>query len=249
MNILLVSDNHNESRLKPYIPDIVFYGNYDVLVIAGDFDSYHGIKNGSLASICEAAFDKPVIFIAGNHEYYSNIKTLEEINDIFKEIESSIDNLTILNNTECMIQGVRFYGGTMWSSLNTKEPEIRYGDESAIHFNDGSRMVPDKMREQHQLFVEGYKQFIKKESQEKRVVISHFPPLKELWNPRFKEEKPINAYFYADMSKYILNDNAPNAWFYGHNHYSQEITVGNTLVASSQIGFSLKENGFKIFTI
>lgn len=67
MKLHILSDLHNE--FSKFVPPKTAA---DVVVLAGDIDNHR-----SGVYWAAATFDKPVIYIAGNHEYYhDNTKTL-----------------------------------------------------------------------------------------------------------------------------------------------------------------------------
>ena len=61
MKLQIMSDLHNEFGLKPIVRT-----GADVIVLAGDIDT----KISAVSWILDIYKDIPVVYIAGNHEYY-----------------------------------------------------------------------------------------------------------------------------------------------------------------------------------
>lgn len=61
---------------------------------------------------------------------------------------------------------------------------------------------------------------------DKCVVITHFPPAKQLLHPRFSPDK-VSSYFTADCLDLIQSYKSAY-WFYGHNHWSMKTTIRKT---------------------
>jgi len=80
----------------------------DIVVAAGDI----GVFDQGLAWL--KAIDKPVIYIAGNHEFY-NSEYHNVLNMLKRECTGS--NIQFLEKNECIFQGVRFLGCTLWADL------------------------------------------------------------------------------------------------------------------------------------
>lgn len=81
----------------------------DVVILAGDIGKgVHGIK------WAKRSFpDVPIIYIAGNHEYYGG-----DIDDVKKmQGMSKLLGIHFLNNNSVVINGVRFLGCTLWSNI------------------------------------------------------------------------------------------------------------------------------------
>lgn len=254
MKILLVSDNHCEFSKEVYIPTKLQYQDFDVCVLAGDFDTYEGIAKGSLEKFCKILHPKPVIYITGNHEYYSKY-SFEYINEQLIYISSKIDNLHYLNNDHITLNGYNFFGGTMWSPLHPTNPVI-VGNDTIIKIK-GSLMDSSKMISLYNNFYNKITCFFDNHKDEKNIVISHFVPLLELNNKNFpilnNYDEIVLHYFNVDLKHFIL-EQQPLAWFYGHNHYSDSINVNKTLVASSQVCYPFEylkigSCGFDIFEV
>ena len=62
-------------------------------------------------------WEKPVLYVPGNHEYYTQTP-MEEDNIKFKKwLADNHPNVTLLLDEETSINGVHFFGGTMWTDF------------------------------------------------------------------------------------------------------------------------------------
>jgi hypothetical protein len=69
------------------------------------------------------------------------------------------------------------------------------------------------------------------------VVLTHHVPLLELGDPQHATSH-INSAFASDLREFILiNTDVISHWFYGHNHYSEQVTIGKTVILSNQVGY------------
>lgn len=237
MKIMIVSDIHNEYNLEKNVqlPNNLYYGNdIDVLIIAGDLDSYPEVID-TLRDICDTIYPIKLVFVAGNHDYYCYNKkeSYEEINKKIKKIEEDFPNFHFLLNDSVNIDGVDFYGGTMWSPNSLP---FEANDSKYIHF-DNKKTSVDDFKIIHNEFIKGLNDFVSLNSECKKVVVSHFVPSMSLKNPFFngktKEDYILNNYFHVDLEQFITSSNL-DLWVYGHNHYSDQRIMGNTMVISCQ---------------
>lgn len=237
MKIMIVSDIHNEHNLEKNVqlPNNIYYGNdIDLLIIAGDLDSYPEVID-TLKYICDTIYPIKIIFVAGNHDYYCYNKkeNYEQINKNIKKIEEDFPNFHFLLNDSININGVSFYGGTMWSPNSLP---ISINDNRYIHFKNKKTSI-NEFKKIHNEFKNGLDNFLLLDNKCKKIIISHFVPSMILKNPFFNgqtdEDKILNNYFHVNMEQYMTN-NSPDLWIYGHNHYSDQRIIGNTTVISCQ---------------
>lgn len=109
MKTLILSDLHLElSDFKA--PS----GEVDLVVLAGD------IHKGNLGIYWARQTwpSKPIVYVAGNHEFYhqDRIKTIENLRSAANEM-----NVHFLDNDDVIIDGVRFLGCTLWTDWTTTQ--------------------------------------------------------------------------------------------------------------------------------
>ena len=112
MKLHILSDIHLE-----FAPFEVPETDADVVVLSGDIGK--GFQEIELANRC----GKPVVYVAGNHEYYGGAmpKLTEKMRDV------AGPNVALLENDEVTIGGVRFLGATLWTDFRL------FGEASIDH--------------------------------------------------------------------------------------------------------------------
>jgi DNA repair exonuclease SbcCD nuclease subunit len=132
MRLHILSDLHLETG--PYrIPDGV---DYDILVAAGD------IGEGLLGVEFLKGIDKPVVYVPGNHEYYSQEGKIDR-DDRLQQIREAAagSNIHVLQDESVTLYGIRFLGATLWTNCGNGNPcLLRYADETQDDYRHiGSR--------------------------------------------------------------------------------------------------------------
>lgn len=250
MKIQLKSDLHFEfSKYKTRIHDpstpneIYLNPEADVLVLAGDIDVsldgdiYSGIE-GSIDYI-KRKFENikiPILYVPGNHEYYSKTNTFEET---YKKLEEGFigSNITLLNPGYQIIDDVLFIGATLWTNLSNPI------DAGIVRFMGEVRdIIPGFTEEDwHTRHIKDL-QFIKDHLSfdqfrgYKKVVITHYLPSPESVPERFKRMSE-NVAFVNYLEEILYSDDAPEWWMHGHTHDSCFYKKGNTNVICNPFGY------------
>jgi len=124
MKFALTSDVHLEFGRF----DIRNTENADLLILAGDICVARDFKLDDTANQrmyreffeqASSEFGK-VIYIMGNHEHYNGDYAKSE--RILRDEMSNYPNVHFLHNEYVDLCGQRFFGGTMWTSLNKENP-------------------------------------------------------------------------------------------------------------------------------
>src|SRR3954471_16774039 len=112
LRLAVYSDLHLE--IAPWQPPRV---EADVVVLAGDIDN--GTRGVEWA---RRSFDKPVLYVAGNHEYYEG-----ELVSLQRELPDAAGRADIqwMDCSELVIAGVRFLGCTLWTDYSLAAPPAR----------------------------------------------------------------------------------------------------------------------------
>lgn len=245
MKIALISDIHaefyrNQPNWLPPLPN-----NPDVLVLAGDI---HVGKQliPFIERISEALPNTHIVFIAGNHEFYRHYRraTLNS----FRQAFMAHTKIHFLENSFVDIEDVRFIGATLWTGFPLHLPEhsqeqvMAYAKDTVSDFSliaEDTGVVHAFTPEESKMLFEDSKAKIKEvleqSNPDRCVVITHFPPAKQLLHPRFPPDK-VSSYFTADCLD-LIEKYQPAYWFYGHNHWSAKTNMGKTQLVSNQFGY------------
>lgn len=221
MKLHIASDLHNEFG-QYYGPTV----EADVYIIAGDLSVSD--KNIVWYLNHVATKYKHVIYVVGNHEFYHKALHWRPCKELLS------NNVHFLDNETVTIEGKTFYGGTMWSDLNTpvRVLPVNYRD----YINDFSlikNLTENTMRRAHGEF----KYLMPSEVD---VVISHFvPSIKHFTHEKYKDSK-LNPYFScSDMEPYF---DRCKLWVFGHTHDSWDKTIDNTRFICNPKGYSHELN-------
>src|SRR3979490_2281137 len=111
MLLWILSDLHLELTQGWDLPSEADRPDFDVLVIAGDLipRAERGVK-----WLAERVADRPVIFVAGNHEAYSA--------DVDRTVEKAKEaaagtSIYVIQNETVRIGDVTFVGATLWTDF------------------------------------------------------------------------------------------------------------------------------------
>lgn len=110
--LFIVSDLHNKQRIVKIEVPI----DADAIVLAGD------IVHEKTVFSHFAKFGKPVIVVAGNHDFWGH-DVMDAVEALRNEA-SAFDNFHVLDNETLVIDDVRFIGSTFWSSYGNLHPRL-----------------------------------------------------------------------------------------------------------------------------
>jgi predicted phosphohydrolase len=186
---------------------------------------------------------KQVFWVPGNHEfYYRNISDFKSSYS-FKLLE----NITILNNTMVVHEGITFIFSTLWSMIsekNSKQIEINVSDFECITSN-GKKFKFSDFNKLHVESLEFVSDKLNKTENKVVVVTHHIPSL--LCNKPIHNTSNLNEAFCVDLTSLIEGGNA-SFWIYGHSHFNQRpIHIGKTILLTNQLGYIERDEqeGFK----
>jgi len=243
MKIITYSDLHLEfgTDFKP--PK---NSDADLMILAGDIITFRNFKP---LSDFLSDWKKPVLFVAGNHEYYTQ-KPMNEGEDDFQNfISKNHQNLTWLNNSDFVLGDVHFFGGTMWTDFDGSNQDAMrnalgaMNDFRQIVNKNGQFLLPQDTVKMHAEFKEKLVKWLEKNQGKKRVVISHHAPVK---NPNTKYGNSIlqHAFNSLDMVE-IIKKYQPDLWIYGHTHECDDQRIGKTRIISNQLGYPKGDGSFE----
>lgn len=233
MKIHLLSDLHIEICGFYSIEDT----GADVIVLAGDI---HTGINGISWAIEEARRLKtPIIYVAGNHEYYKNeyYSTLQNMRS--KAFNS--DLVHFLENDEIEIDGVRFLGTTLWTDYQVSDETQELcmlmsgnliNDHRLIRMNDELFSTKHALKLHQESLKWLYKNIVSPFSGP-TVVITHHGPSKHSAHPDYG----LNVLSGAFISNLDTLVREVDLWLYGHTHSSIDTKIGNCRLVSNQRGY------------
>lgn len=237
MKIQLASDLHLEFLQKRFPGERIIapHPDADVLVLAGD------IASGTQAMALFTDWPVPVVYVAGNHEFYRY--TIEE--ERLKMQAALPANMHFLENSSAEFHGVRFLGTTLWTDYKLREDVGQEQQMVVLQFslNDHElirtgqrRFSPLHALELHQDARKWLEGELAKPWPGKTVVVTHHGPHPLSVHPRFADSE-INAGFVSDLSDILLSPYSPTVWMHGHVHDGFDYTVGSCRVVANPAGY------------
>ena len=143
---------------------------------------------------------------------------------ILMDIELGTENVTI--------DGVTFFGSTLWTDFNKNNPVSKFRVGRALNdFYLVANFDTDKALEIHQRTVE------KINWNADVVVTHHMPILRE--HSRFPIDEITYGFCCTNLEQQII-DSKIKYWFYGHTHDNASYEVGKTQVMTNQQGYRME---------
>lgn len=212
--------------------------NFDVLVLAGDIGPVGYHLDACFSRIRKlVGRTKPILFVAGNHDYYG-ARWGNQANEAIEKVCNQY-NIRWLNRTSIVIDDVKFSGATGWSTMNSVDGERSYMADMVVK-NGIADFIAIKAFDFETMIEEGEKdrEFLATTdttTYDKNVFITHMSPMIELGNDRY-QVSDITNYFCNNMVE-IFYDQRPDLWIYGHTHGNIERDIYETRCVSNQRGY------------
>jgi predicted phosphodiesterase len=212
----------------------------DVVVLAGD------ISRPREAAAWARRFDKPVLYVLGNHEFYGG-----SIDGAAAELKRLCDgtNVHVLDATEVVIGRVRFLGTTLWTDFElfgetdrraaAKEEARRLlRDFSLIRATESSAelLTPDHSAALFKRHAGWLGHRLASVHAGPTVVITHHAPSTRSIHPRFADSL-LNACFVSD-AQHLLGKDRTSLWIHGHTHDSFDYRINGTRVVCNPRGYA-----------
>ena len=237
MKLLIYSDLHLEFGYDFEIPADA---EGDVLVLAGDIVNLQA-NYSDLYKIFRQ-WTKPIIYIPGNHEYYTR-RPISEENEVMKVAlrRGGYDHVRFLLDEPCTIGGVNFFGGTMWTdfwggnAMAMSNAQHSMTDYRLIVTPEGRKLRPEDTIKWHKDFKQKLQAWFSGYRPGPHVVITHTAPV-EAGDTKY-HNSPLQAAFVARDVRPFIEEYYPALWIYGHTHECDDQRIGGTRVVSNQQGY------------
>jgi Icc-related predicted phosphoesterase len=266
MHISSVSDLHLEFETTE-LP------GGDVLILAGDTlrvapfrewrndaDSRKERKRYEKFAKTELSKYKKVFAVLGNHEFYGDI--LEDGGDLYAEfMHEHAPNVTVLDNSWEIYEGIAFVGSTLWATYGAGTPEAVHilrnmNDFFRIHTNReldspdgffmtvtpryGRQIVTADLASKHEEAVKFLERALEltRENYLKTIVITHHAPSylsKRTADYGFSRD--IDDAYYSNRHKLIMDNPQIVVWVHGHTHDPCNYPISATRVISNPRGY------------
>lgn len=225
MKINYFSDIHLEFGPQD-LPD----NDADLVIAAGDM----GLAQQGVEWLKQ--LDRPVIYVAGNHEFYA-----QEYHEALAGLRQNcaVAGIHFLEQDIWVWRNVRFVGCTLWADILADGPDK--ADNLSLSLNDFRKILYS-----HQPFdVENFHSLHQRsrawlESQlaqpfpGKTVVITHHAPSEWSWND---SPKALKKLAYCSDLKFLLHEYEITAWFHGHIHSAADYRVAGARILCNPRGY------------
>ncbi|MDR5765900.1 MULTISPECIES: metallophosphoesterase [unclassified Caballeronia] len=243
MRIQIASDLHLELLSDSFPGETIIRPAHqaDVLVLAGD-----------IARGCEVVnlfedWPVPVLFVAGNHEFYQGRieATLDSI-----RTKAAGTSVRLLEREVADFGGTRFLGCTLWTDYLLNGIELRatamkeaarfIRDHRVIRMNSGDRFTPEDALEVHRKSRAWLQEQLAKPYDGKTVVVTHHAPHANSIHPRHPgsllggEGDNLNAAFASDVTELL---GQADLWIHGHVHDSVRYQINDCQVVANPAGY------------
>jgi predicted phosphodiesterase len=212
----------------------------DAVILAGD------IARPREAVAWARDFDKPVLYVPGNHEFYGG--SLEGVAAELQRL-SADTCIRVLDNAEIVIGRVRFLGTTLWTDFEL----FGKGESRAAAMAQGQALMRDfsriRLTEQSDTVFSPEDSAALFEADARwldarldaphdgpTVVITHHAPSRNSVHPRFARS-PLSACFVSNAER-LLDGSRVQLWIHGHTHDSFDYRVNGTRVICNPRGYA-----------
>lgn len=211
----------------------------DVVILAGDVaGSTDGMRWAR-----EQWPERPVLYVAGNHEFYG-----QQLPGLLGELRSAAEgsSVRLLENELAVLHGVRFLGCTLWSDFDFDGPEQRersmsicgrvVNDYAQIGFGtEGRRLIPADTRDVHLQSRRWLAQRLSEPHEGPTVVITHHAPIIRT-RPESSLLRAVAGAFASDLED-LMGAGKADLWIFGHTHRWADLEVRGTRVISNPRGY------------
>ena len=226
MKIQIISDIHLE-----FGEFNMSENDCDVLIAAGDI----GVGTEGMEWL--KTLDIPVIYVAGNHEFWGY--EMLDLVSVLKEISNN-SNVKFLEKKSVIINGVKFIGCTLWTDFNLsdnaelmQELESTMNDFRYIYVGEDPISVEQIIEINHKS-----KKWLQKELAKPNdgpiVVVTHHAPLTNSWGSYHED---YLKYAYCNELESMLKEHKINLWVHGHIHQASDYKKHDVRIICNPRGY------------
>ncbi len=211
---------------------------HDAVVIAGDI--CHGLDEAIRFIAGEKLNKRPVVFVAGNHEFYGFDRHAELAAG--RAEAAKFPNVHLLERDRMKIGGLTFLGCTLWTDykyLGLRE-QARSMYEAAQRLNDhrmitvaGGPWTPEHAREEHEASRAWLAAELAQAPETTKIVVTHHAPSRNSVHPRYRND-PVTAAFASDLDVLIRR---AALWVHGHMHAPSDYVLDGCRVLANPRGY------------
>lgn len=212
----------------------------DVVILAGD------IARPREAFAFAQGFNKPVVYVMGNHEFYGG-----SIDGTCAEMRGFCagSHVHLLDRNEFVLGGVRFLGTTLWTDFRLFDDDeandnaktqarqmIRDFNRIRLEACADAIFTPEDSTALFDLHAQWLDERLAAHHDGPTVVITHHAPTRNSIHPRFAGSL-LNACF-VSAAQDLLGKDRVQLWIHGHTHDSFDYVVNGTRVVCNPRGYA-----------
>ena len=207
----------------------------DLLVLAGDI----GVQMMARKFIEQQLEVSPVIYIPGNHEYYSN-NPRDEVDARWKTFSEARPDFHYLIAETATLCNAVFFGAPWYSNLwgCPESSNLSLIEAQITDFECQNDSTDPWTVSKH---VATHERQTKKLQEIARnavidVVVTHWPPTKGAIRPNLSDEGDLNCYYFNDQEDLVKSISA-KLWVSGHTHTAYDYMCGETRCVGNPGGY------------
>jgi Icc-related predicted phosphoesterase len=213
------------------------------IIPASNFAQERALRVYNFVKRCSERFPQ-VILIMGNHEHYHG--DFATTANIIRGTFGDLHNVHFLDKEWRIINGVLFFGGTLWTDMNGEDPttmqriRMMMNDYNGVKNtrDDGRRVfMPEDSVEDHFAFRRALDEVLALHPNLPTVVVGHHSPSKASTHPRYKHEVIMNGAYSSNLDNFILDRRQIKLWTHGHTHEDFDYMIGTTRIVCNPRGY------------
>jgi predicted phosphodiesterase len=241
LKLFIVSDLHLEFGHNFQPPESA--DQADIIVLPGDIWK----KDNGIYWARATWPDKPIVYIAGNHEFYGSQRAHVLAMLCIAANETGVH---FLENDEVVIDGVRFLGCTLWTDFMLYGEPVSKGvmkfcqqhinDFRVIHEGPAHFSPVDSIR----LFSESaawLESQLAEDFNGDTVVVTHHLPSSKSVHKKWKGD--LGSAAFASNLDHLFG--RCKLWIHGHTHDSFDYVAEGTRVVCNPLGYQRYDKGFE----
>jgi predicted phosphodiesterase len=210
------------------------------LILAGDIGRLCDKNYKDFMEYCSKLWDN-IIVVLGNHEYYHNYKTYEELLQSYILYFSQFTNIHLLEKDKITINGFEIIGLTMWTNIAPEYENIlncvNKIKQKKIGVNNEKRTIAIGYKKLHKLHIESKKWLLENYNPNKNTIIITHHPLthKNISQPIYENEPTKRKEAFA--TNMDIENKSRLICISGHTHFSHDFIENNIRYISNQMGY------------
>ena len=241
----------------------------EVLIIAGDLcnarcldptrtDKYSIDQRGRVQRFVDSALVnfRHVLLVPGNHDHYDGV-----FEDTAALLARDLPGVTVLDNSHADMDGVRFFGTTLWTDFEGRSDVClesvrrRIGDFFFIKKRERDAAGKESLRKfqprdalgAFDASMTALRACVASAGSRQLVIVSHHPPSRKGLNPRHAGNG-LDGVYASDLDEEIAGWANVRHWVHGHTHIQKTYRVGETMVHANCRGFEGKDASARSFS-